>query len=248
MNQLGSNRLKKNTKDWAIFSIINNTKIENKTVIGWKFIGDKKVTIELRIHILRKFRNELVFRVADGYEKELMRLTSGSETLNFYLPVDMVLFQGRIIRNEPGKVTIHMPNMVAQVDRRSHLRLFVGEGLNCKVSFYMRRNGLSERVQAFKKSCFDISAGGLSFIASKSESRYFEEGDEIAGIELYCAGKTMILKGIIVNIMEMDPSDFNQLNYKGWKICVKYTEISEEDQKKIDKFVFQHSNFDSQAI
>ena len=54
MTQIGSNKLKKNFNDWAICSLIENTKIEEKPIMGWKIIAGKKVTVEVVFHIIRK--------------------------------------------------------------------------------------------------------------------------------------------------------------------------------------------------
>ena len=170
MDQVGSNNLKKNYSAWAIFSLINNTKLGEKPVLGWRIIGGKKVTVDVYIRVIRKFRNELVIKALspDG-SKKLSNLIAGSDKLNLYLPDDLVLFQSRVLKSDTnGDVVISIPNMIAQVDRRKHLRLFITNEVNVSIEFQKENHGQRITTQQFDKKCFDVSAGGLSFIIFKN--------------------------------------------------------------------------------
>lgn len=242
MNQVGSNNLKKNYSAWAIFSLINNTKLTEKPVVGWRIISGKKVTVELFIRVIRKFRNEVVVRATrpDG-RKTLSNLIAGSDKLNLYLPDDLVLFQSKIKScDENGDVVINIPDMIAQIDRRKHLRLFVENDINVSVSFNKESHGQRVMSQQFNKKCFDVSAGGLSFLISKTESKFFENNDKVENIILQVGERKTRISGDVVNILDIEPDEKNGLHYKCKKVCVRYKDATVQQQQVINDFVFKY--------
>jgi hypothetical protein len=248
MKQLEQSKLKKNFSAWAIFSILNNTKLDEKEVIGWRLVGGKKVTTQLRIRVIRKFRGEIaIVPVDEEMSKEFDTVLSGMDKLNLYLPEDMVLFQSEIKSILNNEVVVGIPKMIAQVDRRKYLRLQVSAELNVMVAFKKKSKSLSANIQNFKKSCFDISAGGLSFITSRMELKFFNIGDDLKMLLLFDDQKITI-SGEIVTIIEVSPEENSNLHYKGWKICVKYKTISSAQRKLIDEFVFKNINTQIDAI
>jgi hypothetical protein len=249
MNQGGSNNLKKNYSTWAIFSIINNTKLDDKPIVGWRIISGKKVTVELFIRVIRKFRNEVVIRATrpDG-RKTLSNLVAGSDKLNLYLPDDLVLFQSNIKScDENGDITISVPEMIAQIDRRKHLRLFVENDIDVKVNFNKEIQGQRILNQNFNKKCFDVSAGGLSFLISKIESKFFENGDKVSGITLNVGERKTKISGNVVNILDIEPDEQNGLHYKCKKICIRYENVTLQQKKVINDYVFKYIDI-SEAI
>lgn len=245
MNQYNKNVLKKNFQDWAIFSIVNNTKLNDKPIIGWKIIAGKKVTAEVVFHTLRKFRDEIVIRAVGHKSKiTLTNLTVGSNKLNFYLPDDLVLFQTEVKHIERnGDIRVKMPKMIAQVDRRKHLRLVADEKMTISLSFNKESQALNKGPQKFEKKCFDISAGGCSFIISKIEKTYFTVGEKIADVRLVLGGDVVSVNAKIVNILEEKPNSRNGLLYQGWKICTKNTFLHSQDKRIVDDFVFKYVDF-----
>ena len=157
MNQKNKNILKKNSNDWAIFSIINNTKINEKPVVGWKIVAGEKITVDVTFHIIRKFRNEIVVKaISESEKKKLGELAAGAEKLNFYLPDDMVLFQTEVKQIElSGDLRVKVPDMIAQVDRRKDMRLFIESGMHVELSFQKQNHGQKTATHHFKKKCFD---------------------------------------------------------------------------------------------
>lgn len=242
MTQVGSSKLKKNFNEWAITSLIENTKVNEKPIMGWKMIAGKKETVEVIFHIIRKFRNEIVVRAVGPHAKAtLADLSVGAQNLNFYLPEDLVLFQTEVKQVDTnGDVIIKIPEMIAQVDRRKHMRLFVEEGMKAEAHFEKENYGQRVLTQKFNKGCFDISAGGFSFIISKSESRFFQIGGSIERIQLIVDNKKMLVSGEIINIDEVEPSPRNHLIYKGWKVSVKYKSINPQARKFLNYFVFKY--------
>jgi len=246
MKQIRNNTLKKNFSSWAIFSIINNTKLKEKPVFGWRLIGGKKVTVELFIRVIRKFRNEFIIRAVNpDARKVLSGIVAGTDNLNLYLPDDLVLFQSSIKAvDDNGDIVISIPEMIAQIDRRKHLRLLVENDIRSSISFDKKSHGQRENIQKFSKKCFDISAGGLSFIVSKTESKYFEVGDKIVGIDLSIGERSTRIQGTIVNILEIEPDENNGLHYKVQKVCIRYNEPTPIQQKVINEYVFKYVNLD----
>ncbi len=247
MNDTNGNSLKKNLDDWAIFSIINNTKVNQHKVIGWKIVAGKKVTAEALIYIIRKFKGEIVIRAKSEKDKlELGNLATGADKINFYLPNDTVLFQTEIKQLETnGDLRVKIPKMIAQVERRKYMRLLVDERSDVQVTFLKDSSDGRNLSHNFSKNCFDISAGGISFYVSRSELKYFKLGDDVPNIELTFGSNSLSVSGKVVNIMEVEPNSRNDLHYKVWKICLKLTNISSQDREEIDQFVFNNLPMDN---
>ena len=242
MNKIENNNLKKNFNDWAILSIINNVKNNNRPAMGWKILAGKKVTVEVVFRVIRKFKNEMVVKAVSSHgKKTLMDMAAGAQKLNFYLPDDLVLFQTEVKHIDVnGDITVGIPEMMAQVDRRKNLRLFVENSMNVNVEFMKQNHGHKVFTQKFEKKCFDVSSGGFSFLISKAESRFFMSNDSIFAIELTIGDQKIELNGTVTSILELEPNEYNKLNYKAWKVCVKYSDIEIDSKKKIDEFVFRY--------
>ncbi len=242
MKQAATNNLKKNYSAWAIFSIFNNTKISEKPIVAWRMVNGKKITVDVHIRVIRKFRNEFIIRsLRSSGKKTLNDLTAGSEKINLYLPEDLVLCQCDVKQiDNSGDVVVKVPDMIAQIDRRKFLRLFIDTSVKVDVAFHKDLVGHHDRVQYFEKGCFDISAGGLSFLVSRTEAKYFKNNNEIKDIILDLDGKKTKISGLVVNIFDVEPDDRNGLIYKSKKICIQYMDPTEKQQKVINDYVFQY--------
>lgn len=246
MSHIGNNKLTKNFNRWAIYSLISNTQKLENTLMAWKIVVGQKITIEVSFQVIRKFRNEIVVRAKGSQAKKVLGdLSVGAEKLNFYLPADSVLFQTEVKQIlSSGDVIIKFPEMIAQVERRSKMRLFLEEGLSLEVNFFKENHGQRIVSQKFNKSCYDISAGGLSFIASKSEVSFFKKNDQIKNLSMIIDGELVELKARVMDILDIEPNEHNQLIYKGYKVCVNFEDISSQIESKIDAFVFRYIELD----
>lgn len=246
MNDANKKNLKKNYSTWAIQSILSNAKEENKTIIAWRIASGKKITANVFIRVIRKSRCELLLKATDPQSsKMLSTLVSGSEKLNFYMPDEMVLFQSDIkVYEASGDLVIKLPKMIAQIDRRKDMRLFLNDHCHAQTKF-MKLNGHSN--QLFDKSCFDISAGGLSFIVSKPESKFFSQGDLIKPMRIMVENKEVMALARVVNIFDVEPDAHNGLHYRGKKICVNFEQIDPMAKKLLADFVFRHVDL-SEAV
>lgn len=246
MSHIENNKLTKNFNSWAIHSLINNTQKHENPLMAWKIVAGQRITIEVGFHIIRKFRNEIVVRANGSQAKKVLGdLSVGAEKLNFYLPTDSVLFQTevkQILSN--SDVIIKFPTMIAQVERRKKMRLFLEEGLSLQLKFFKNNHGQRIISQKFTKSCFDISAGGLSFIVSRSEVSFFKKEDKIKNLAFSIDGELIEVNARVMDILDIEPNESNQLIYKGYKICVNFAKIPVEIESKIDAFVFRYLELD----
>ena len=245
MKAVGSNNLKKNHSSGAIFSIIFNTKLNEKPVICWRMINGKKVTVDVYMRVIRKFRDEFIIRpLRENGKKTLNNLLAGSEKLNLYLPSDLVLCQCDIKKvDSNGDIVLKMPEMIAQIDRRKYLRLFIDNGISASVDFSKEISGYHKKIQKFSKNCFDISAGGFSIILSKTESKFFQNNDNLNQISLDLDGKKTQIDGMVINIFDIEPDDQNGLLYRSKKVCVQYRNLDFKQEKVINDYVFKHIDF-----
>lgn len=245
MSHIGKNKLSKNFDSWAIDSLLSNTQKNENTLVAWKIVAGEKITVEVDFHIIRKAKNEIVVRAKALSEKKVLGdLSVGAQNLNFFLPVDSALFQTEVkqILNN-GDVIIKIPEMIAQVERRKNMRLFFEEGLNLPLQFFKDSHGQRVVSQKFTKNCFDLSAGGMSFVVSRTELSFFKEGDDFL-IELTVEGKDIKLESRIRRVLEIVPNEQNKLIYKANKICVSFQNISEKHLKLLNNYVFQHIELD----
>lgn len=246
MSHVGKNKLNKNFNSWAISSLIENAQKNENASMAWKIVAGEKITVEVNFHIIRKSKNEIVVRAQGSIAKKILGdLSVGAQNLNFYLPADSALFQTevkQILIN--GDVIVKFPEMIAQVERRKNMRLFLEEGLSLPLSFFKDSHGQRVVSQKFNKNCFDISAGGLSFVVSKTEVSFFKESDLISPIEFSIDGKEFKLKAKITRVLEIIPNEQNQLIYKAFKVCMVFQKLSPEQLKTLNNFVFRHIELD----
>lgn len=240
---VNSNKLTLNKQESAIFSMINNAKIAGKRVIAWRLIGSKKICVDVRFRILRKFRSELVVRsLSEKGQAQLASMSLTNEDIYFYVPDDMMLFKSQIkAKMFEGDLTVSFPKEMGLIDRRKHLRLVVEER-NVLIRFSKLIKHNQNREVNFDKKLFDLSAGGCSFVVSSMESTYFREQDNLYAIELIVNGRVHVVNAQIVNIFWVKPDKQNNLYYQGQKICVKFTGISDQSRREIDDYVFSQVN------
>lgn len=247
MKDSAKNKLKKNTSPAAVLSIISNAKEAEKKIIAWKLVAGKKITVDVHFRVIRRFRDELVVcPVSKKDEAKLSDLVLGAKSLNFYIPDEMVLFQSEIKSSfSNGDLTLRFPELIAQIDRRKHLRLLLPEFLGVKVKFFREISSFRTSSRLFEKNCFDISAGGFSFILSKTEARFFKGTKDISLLSLRIGDKEIKTGAEIISMLEISPNSDNKLNYRAIKVCVRFHHISEKDMSYINDFVFQHIDLDT---
>lgn len=242
-----NNKLSKiNSKD-SIMSIINNTKEADKKVTGWRIIEGKKQTVELYIRVIRAFRNEFVLRVKDSNDERLFKtLHISLENFNVFFPKDLVLFQAKIKSRdlETGDLTLELPSMIAQVDRRKSMRYEFKETESVKINILKKFNLMNQKQQLFKKDLCDLSSGGAAFYISKADRKFFKESDLLENIELQIDNKEISdLSLKVISCNEIKPSSTNDLSYSVYKVSAKFESISINSKEAIEEYVFQKIDF-----
>lgn len=235
------NKLKENKNPRVISDLIHSAQDKMGTVLIWIMQNDVKITCEMVIHIIRKAKQELVLKPIMGQKELVHSIVGGRDEINVFIPGDLVFFQTKVRSlSSEGDLVIQMPSMVAHVDRRKHLRINVTTAMGVEASFY--KSYLSQKVntQLFKKNCLDLGTGGLSFVISKMENKYFSVGDRVVGIILQLGDKKIEVEATIVNILPITPDDYNKLFYKGFKICLKFDYVNPIYQEMLEMFVFKY--------
>lgn len=242
----GAEKLKENRSARMIFEIISSAKEKMGSVLVWYLDGEEKVVCEMFISVIRKARNEILLKPLKGQLNQVLNVIGTRTHINVYIPSDLVFFQSEIKKLESdGVLTLSMPSMIAQVDRRKNLRVAVRSAMICDITFYKSFIGHKVTTQLFKKNCYDISTGGLSFILSKSELKFFKVGDIVGSIIIQLDEKSVELSGSIVNLLNIQPNENNKLFYNGYKVCIKFDKISPIYSEIMSRYIFKYYRLES---
>lgn len=242
MSSLGNNQLIQNEDEKMIFNILRDAKQNEMKCMVWKFVGGTKITAEAHIKVIRKFNGEIVFdAITDGHKEKMKSVISGSDQINIFIIEKAVLFRSKIRKIDEDKcLVLDFPKMLAQAERRKSLRLVVPMEVGCDLEFFKTSTNNGVKTQIFNKKCYDISAGGLSFLLNKSETKFFEIGDIISSVKVQIDGFEFMLDGRIVNFIPVEPGPGNDVIYKGVRVCIKFEAIDEIAKDTINTFVFKH--------
>lgn len=247
-NSVNRNKLRQNKNSKDIYAYLNNARVQKDVVIAWLLVGKEKMTAEVCIQNLKRFRDEIQFRPLPHMKKQLEKIVSNADKVNFYLQDSSVLFQSKIKEfNEERGLCIRFPEMIAQLERRKHFRLLIGENIRVKANFAKNSDASFDQSSFFEKKLHDVSSGGLSFIISRLEEKYFRKGDVLRDVELILEDESFFLDAKIMACVPVEPNEYNKLAYRGIKICTQYLEVSKQTQQTIDHFVFQHLQFPDSA-
>lgn len=241
VKQMTPGKLKENRNSKVISEIINTTKEKMGYIMIWIMQGEEKVTAEMYIHIVRKAKNEVILRPLADSNRLVQAIVGNREEVNIFFPTDLVFFQSRVKSlDENGELVISVPEMIAHVDRRKHLRVTIKNSMKAEASFFKSFISHKVNTQLFKKPCFDIGTGGLSLILSRMEMKYFNPGEKIVGIILQIDDKKIEVEATIVNILPIEPDAYNKLIYKGNKVCLKFENLNPVYKEILDLYVFKH--------
>ncbi len=240
----------KRVKDEGIFlSLLFGAKEVGLQTFIWKIIGGEKHLAQVKIESIRKSRKDFCLVPLEGQSKKAQELMAANTLIDIYIPESGLLCRCQIKQlDAPNRYYLHFPQFVAQVERRSSLRLNVHDSAAVKVSFFKTVLTPRSMTQQFQKTCLDISGGGLSFYVSRMELKFFQSSDPISLMEIKFGESTLRLDGTITAIRETAPDEFNHLNYRAWRVCVKFTQIDQLTKKKIDNFIFEQIRKELHAI
>ena len=242
------NKLTKVTDSKKITSLLLESKENDSSVLGWRLVGDTKLTVDLKIRFIRISRDELEFKILPGQEEQFKEVLGGSETMNFYVTSDAYMFQSSVRSLEDeATFSVALPKMVARIDRREFMRLYLADDIEVRVDFSKGAKLVREVTQRFRKNCYDISAGGTSFLVNKQEAKFFRKGDVLCPVELFVDKKFFTVSLEVVELYPIEANEENNLIYSGKKVSLRWIEKSKEFEDIINRFVFKHIDIEDVA-
>lgn len=243
------NPLKKVKDEAAILGLLSTAKESGAEVYIWKLLGSKKHLSQVRIESIRKQRNDFCIVPTEGQDRSVQELMSGQTFMDVYIPSSALVFRCNIRATDaPFRYYLHIPDFVAQADRRSHMRLNVHETQDVKITFSKSVSLPKPMTQHFYKDCFDVSAGGFSFFISKIESKFFNVQDPIPQIEMKAGTWGTKARAKITYIKEIEPDQFNGLSYKVWRVSCSFENLDQFSKKYIEKYIFERIKDELHAI
>ena len=223
-----------------VFRILSDCQREQVRVVIWRLVNGHKIISDFKIDVIKKFNNQLVLSLSNLKDPNVADILSGFEKVSFYIPKKGVIFQARFVRYSiDSKLSVIIPDKISQIERRTFLRLIIDSEHLVKIKFKSTNENILGANKYFEKSCYDLSVGGLSFMVSKAENKFFNMGDYLP-IKLLFDCKEITLAGEIVNYLAIEPNDVNKLAYKAYKVCIKFLNMKEEDIKIVENFVFRY--------
>ncbi len=205
-----------------------------KTFI-WKLGPNGKEIAEVRLQIIRKKRNELVF-IPVGNIFQVEKILSGTEQINIFIVDDVMLFQSQLIRVEMDyRFTVAIPEKILLMERRRSLRLQVDDSIGVKSKIVLERGQFQK---CFHKSIFDISEKGLSFFINNTEKKDFHQGEVICHVELILPNESIVIAGKIVNISPVDSSLNPHVTYDCYKVGIEFIFETNKLELKVKEVIF----------
>lgn len=228
------NDFKKVANKKTIKNLLEKCRTELLQVVLWSIESGKKITNNYKISIMRADKRELVLIREQNDNTPIIRVESSRN--NFYIAELGIFFQADKINEKDGHLHLILPNMLVQVERRKDIRMRISEHQPINCLFKKKFN--NNIIRTFEKNCFDLSAGGLSVIVSKSERDLFNIGDIIDNFEIFINHVRIKFEAEIVNFVVIEPDAENRLIYAGYKLCLKFFQIGEDEKSMIENYVF----------
>lgn len=235
------NKLKKINDQSLIYTLLQTTKDQNHEVWFWRMVGETKHLVPVKVEVIRKARSDFAIVAEKGHESAVKDLIGGSSFMDIYVPESALLLRASIkqFEQETGRFYLEVPEFIAQVERRKNFRLNVFDRDQVLIQFTKNIMLPRPQSQLFLKSCFDISAGGFSFLVSKVEAKYFKTGDKVSSMQLKIGDRNVKVDASVVLIREIEPTTSNGLNYKVWRICCQMDKIDELQKKFLERYIFE---------
>lgn len=234
------NKLLRVNDESVIQGLINGVKEAEQEILIWRLVGGSKHMASIKIEAIRKLRKDFSVVPVSGSEKQVHDLMCSQDHIDMYIPEAALLLRCKI-RHAEGSARYHLliPDFVAQAERRKSLRLNVYESGEISLNFSKLMTTPTVVNQKFQKKCFDISAGGFSFMVSRMESKFFHINDPIRTIELSFGGIKTKVNAQIAVIKEIEPNESNGLTYKVWRVCCRFSQIDQISKKHLEKYIFE---------
>jgi c-di-GMP-binding flagellar brake protein YcgR len=233
----------------AINALLGTIKDQGLEVFIWRIVGAAKHMAKVRIESIRKVRKDFCIVPADGQDRQVLELMGTQSYIDIYSPDSALLCRCNIKQADaPFRYYLQLPEFVAQVERRKSLRLNLGDSSAIQMSFGKTAKLPRPMSQHFLKSCYDISTGGFSFFVSKMEVKLFQINDTINGINMKAGDFSSKVDAQIVYVKEIEPDEYNNLTYKVWRVCCRFSQIDQISKKYLEKFIFEQIKDELRAI
>jgi c-di-GMP-binding flagellar brake protein YcgR len=224
-------------------------KEHNEEVYIWRIVGEKKVLAPVKFELIRKAKGELVVVSSENSKDIFQHVLGGSDHINFFLPKSSLLFQCSVKQmDNDGKLHLQFPKFIAQVERRNNLRMEAIDHPKLRVQFCKTVIAPKSVKQFYGKGLFDLSAGGVTFLITKAESRHFLEGEKLKNVELIIIDQKIVLSASILRVQELNEIETLKHPYKTWKVTLRFDSIQKKDQDLLTKFVFENVTIAEKAV
>ena len=244
------NKLKSNKDREAILELLEKAHKLGSRILAWKDVHGERVTTDVYLRTIRKSKSEFEIYSHNPNSMEYEQVLHHGKLINLYFPELALLFQTTILEKKNEVSLLKFPEMIAQVERRRHLRLNLVGHPKCEVKCFFYKSMASKflktevQTQYFEQSCHDVSAGGLSIVLPKQAAKFFSEGELVCQLYLSIGGQEMTVDGAIVAKVPIEPNKDNKLHYRGIKICLEFKNLDDESRKFIEDYVFKNIQLD----
>jgi hypothetical protein len=246
---LSGNKLKKMHDQKMIGHQLLSAKERNDEAFIWRIVGDKKVLAPVRFEVIKKAKGELVVAPAEDSREIFQHVLGGADHLNFFLPNSSLLFQCSVKQFESnGSLSLQFPKFIAQVDRRKNLRMEASNHPKLRVQFCKTLAASQPTKQFYGKGLYDLSAGGLTFLATRAESRHFIPGEKLKNVELIINDQKIVITASILRVQELNEIESQEHPYKAWKVTFTFDSLQKKEQDLLTKFVFENVAIDEKAV
>lgn len=233
----------------AVMNYLTNIKESSNSALIWKIIGDSKFTAEVKIEAIRKTRSDFIVIPNEGEADKVQSLMGTNGFIDIYVPESALIFRCKIRQTEaPVRYFLEVPDFMAQIERRQSLRLNLSASDEVTIKFSKQQELNRTIQQKFSKNCYDISAGGLSFLVSRVESKLFKVNDFVRSVEIQTPQwKSMVVLQVAL-VKELTPDESNDMSYKAWKVSCRFIGLDEVSKKYLTKFVFERLKANEHVI
>lgn len=235
------NELKKNTDTKAIDSLILNAQQESKGVLVWRIFDGVKILENAKIRVVRKSRNEIVIKCDGNIDEFLNKIISGTNSLNVYIPDDIVLFRSKIKKIEDdGEVVIEYPEEIAQIDRRKYLRVDLkdGEG-KLKIILDKTNTLVGNKQESYEFKVESLSASGCSISIGKGQNHIFRDQTKFKHVELSYRDEIYKLEIELKDLKQVS-SDENLYTQK--QVTMEFINVGSNERMSLNKAIFGNTS------
>lgn len=233
----------------TVLKYLTSIKESSGSALIWKIIGDSKFTAEVKIEAIRKTRGDFILVPDEGDADKVQSLMGTNGFIDFYIPESSLIFRCKIRQTEaPVRYFLEVPEFMAQIERRQSLRLDLSDSNEVTIKFSKHQEPSKTIQQKFSKNCFDISAGGLSFLVSRLESKSFKVNDFIRAVEIQTPQwKSQVILQVAL-VKELTPDENSDISYKAWKVSCRFISLDDISKKYLTKFVFERLKSNEHVI